>query len=759
MAGLPPGPQTKPIVSAGSTPEQIDAVLKGLPPEAQDQVLAKLPLKDIQAYADWSKDHNDTGGTQDLTTTELPGGGEFASSRRRPVDTGREPTDEEMKKMTNEQIQALIDGKTLDAGEVGPPPEEQGAFRRGVGITARAGLKGALAIPLAVFDKIGEVPGVTGSNDMSDALDRGLTSGGFAKPESAGERVYSDIVGGVAGGLSLGGAGALAKTAGGVGLKATLADALASTTGRQAIAGGIGGGAGGIVRENGGTPGEQLAASLIAGLSPSMGKTLMTPLIRRAIRGGKDGIATMKDNISTFENAGTFPSVGQATGGNAARGLEAALSRFYGSSGKMLRFGRGQEDAIGANIAEKVDALHPGGISPTEMGDVLRNQVEKVTVPGYNDMVGAKFKTLYKELPNDTVVPVPTLSGKLGNLTKTVPGAEDFLSSKVLDPNRDDWVDLAKNLQKSITANGGKGVPLEAIKTARSKIGSLMSASPFNVNVDTGQLKMLYGALSEDMRKAATAAGPKALKAFEDANAATTKFHNYLDVIKPVIEKNGGGDLVFTAAINGGKEGASKLETVYNSIPKSMRSSLSASIIQRMMRPAAGTGATQGEFSLQNFFKNYEAMSAEGRAQVFGNIPKSLEKDFDSIAKTANIIRNGREDFGSASKAQEGRTGMQQLLYPLVMVSSGAVGANGGALTAGTAALAGATVVAGSSRVIANAMTNPKFVHWLASTNNIPKSMLPSAINLLAQQAVKDHDDELLEVSKELQKQTQEEDQ
>lgn len=738
---------------SGLTPQQIDEALKTMSAEQQDSYLMSMPEKDLDAYSRWAAVHNNSPkGPQEATSFTSPSGvkRQIVHGKPQPAPS-RMPTEEEMAQMTDEQLEKLARGESISTDEVEKP---KGWLDNKFGQTLRAGVMGAASLPLAIFDKVVEVPGVTGGSDATDAFMSMGDELGLGRPKTPGERVWSDVVSGTTGALATGGVGRFAPGAAGRLLGADL--------GKQALSGAIGGGAAGVVRENGGSADQQLAAGLLGGLSPQIIEGTIGNASRRLIRGGADGLDRMKQNIADFEQAGTFPSVGQATEGTRSREVEAFLSRLYGSSGRMHRFGSGQEDAIGSAITGKIDDLAPGGVNPTDVGNRFRTEVQENSLPGWRGMVDNKYRSLYREMPKDTTVLPGNFQRALQEEVATMPGARNLSTNQVLNRSRDGWVtvlqDLGKDIKANVTTGAGNGIPYEAVKQIRSKIGGLLERAAFDVDVDSASLKKLYGALSEDMKAAAAAAGPRAERAFAEANAAATKLHEHLDLIKPVLERNGGGEAVFQAMLSGTPEGATKLKAVFDSVKPDTRKFLAASIIQRMARSAPGTGLTQGDFSLQNFFKNYEALarSPEAMKQVFGRLPNGMSQDFEKIAKVAFNIRTGREEFGAATKAAEGRTGLQGILYPLLAAGGASVGLGSPKTAAGAAA--GAGIVFGGSRYLANKMTDPKFVKWLAQTNSIPRSALPAAINQLAQQARRDHDDDLLAVTQELQQQTQQED-
>lgn len=179
-------------------------------------------------------------------------------------------------------IQATV--KKVMSGQVGPKTDPVVAagnaimeVPRQVGLTARAGIKGALALPGMVVDAATGI--YNAGSDLvrgkgvgerfktsASVLDNALTRLGLSEPTNASERVVQDAA------SLMAGAGSLAKWAdvlgrGATGITKTALQQMAARPGVQ-IAGAAGSGtAGGSVREAGGGPGAQFIAALAGGLA------------------------------------------------------------------------------------------------------------------------------------------------------------------------------------------------------------------------------------------------------------------------------------------------------------------------------------------------------------------------------------------------------------------------------------------------------------------------------------------------------------
>lgn len=145
--------------------------------------------------------------------------------------------------------------------------ESDGSFvsnsLRNLGLAARAGMQGVATLPEMLGNTLESATGwKTGGNIGTTLADKiGLPS-----PQNSSDRVAADVIRAMTGAaVPVGIAGQVAK--GSTGLLQSVAKVAAGNPGMQLLSGGAAGGAGGLVREGGGSDGEQMAASLLAGVA------------------------------------------------------------------------------------------------------------------------------------------------------------------------------------------------------------------------------------------------------------------------------------------------------------------------------------------------------------------------------------------------------------------------------------------------------------------------------------------------------------
>lgn len=557
---------------------------------------------------------------------------------------------------------------------------------------------------------------------------------GLAKPQDARERVLGDVGEALSGtGLTLG-IGGLAN-AGARGVTSGLSKVgqfLTAQPKLQAVSAATGAGAAGITRESGGSPGQQLAAGLIGGLTPGAATAGSAAALRGVVR-GRDG-AQMRNTIADFNALGASPSVGQATGRWGLQGLENLLAGGPTSAGVMGRFAERQADNIGAGLGKMADNMTPNA-SAERAGRAIERGAET-----FKANVGATKRALYWQadqfIPASTQVPLSNTWQEVVRLTTPTAGAQATTAAMV-NPK---IAQLRQTLSQDLSANGGQ-VSYEALKRIRTEIGEALGDYSLVSDTPTREYKALYGALSRDMEDAAQSQGPAAVAAAKRANNYTRAAADRMETLSRVVDKNGGPERVFAAVMSGTRDGGTTLRSTMQSLPVDGQKALTAAVIKRMGMPTpgqAGVDAAQ-EFSAGTFLTNWNKVSPEARRALFDRYGPKFAEDMDRIARVADNIKTGSRAFqnpsGTANRAAAltyGASLVASMLDPS-MATTGALVASGAAANAG-------------SRLL----TNPRIVRWLANATTLPAGSAAAQINALRRIGEKEKDDEAIALADEL---------
>lgn len=628
---------------------------------------------------------------------------------------------------------------TKPAGQSQSAPAEQSTSTslpaealRQVGLTARAGVKGALAIPGVVSDAAtglintgldataGEGNGFRFQR-VGAAADNLMSAAGVPEPRNSTERVVQDVVAGMAGGASGAAAGQLtarlAQSAGAPVAEA-VGNSLAAAPGMQVLSGATGAGAAGTTREAGGGAVAQAVAGLTGAIAPAAVPFAARAAVRGVIRGGEAGRQEMADRIQTFEQAtGTTPTMGQATGSRAIQATETGLSNVVGGSGIMIRRGEAQAEAMQRSVQELTDALAPNATG-TDAGAAIAKGVE-----AFKENVKTVQQRLYSDL--DRFIPLATPMGvgrtqvALESLNEGIPGAPNistfFRNAKIGSIERalGDDLELARRAQAptGMSSTGATTLPgqlpYEAVQKLRSMVGREMSDNSLTSDVPRSKWRALYTALTEDLGDAAAAAGPQAQQAWGRANDYTRTSMQRLDQLESVINRDA-PEKIFRAATSGLSEGGTTIARVMKSMPLENRREVTAAVLQRLGRAKPGQQNEMGDaFSSETFLTNLASMSAQARRALFGGSGyPGLEERVNQLGAVANMRREGARVFANPSGTARQTALLGWLGGLMTAFATGNGAAIGSALGAPVVANAAARLLTSPARVRAAAEVN-----------------------------------------------------
>lgn len=638
-------------------------------------------------------------------------------------------------------------GQSRNTPEATPEPYSLADIKRGAGLTVRNAMLGAADVsglivnPLAaVTDKLGITN--TGGINTQGAMNYYADKMGLPAPANSTERISSDASRALAGNAVTMGMGSAASGLGGV--KGAVAQGVASNPVLQGVSSVTGGSAMGYAREEGASPGAQVAAGLAAGLAPAAVPAGASGLSRLILRGGESGRGVLADNIDTFARAGTTPSVGQGTERRFPRAVESGLSRYPGGAGRMSDTAEQQAAQIGTRVDSLANQAARGA-NPTTAGSAIVKGItgENGFIPKFKATASQLYSVVDQYFPPQTQIPVANTKAYLTQANAPIAGAPN-LSSKMANRELGEIESaLDADLMAQVNQAQNGTLPYEAIKALRTKIGEKIADAGISPDIPTAQLKRLYAALSQDISAAVQGSGNR------NAAQALNRAENYyrsgmarVDRVQSVVEKNGGTEKVFNAALSGTKDGATTINAVMKSLDQDGQRMVAAAVLRRMGRANPGNQDDIGEvFSSERFLTNWNTMDKQARGAIFNRMGSDYVKNLDSIAKVASNIRQGSKVFANPSGTSAGVAQISAggaFLYSLVTGQFGGAG-----LLAGSAA---------GANLSAKLMTNPKFVGWLAKQTQLAPGAVPSQIAVLSRMAEQTGDPDLQEAAQAYQK-------
>ncbi|MHC2115326.1 hypothetical protein ACYPJF_07460 [Stenotrophomonas geniculata] len=558
---------------------------------------------------------------------------------------------------------------------------------------------------------------------------------GLPKAQTAGDRVLGDVGEALTGtGLTLGiggGINALANVGRGAAAPATnqLASFLTAQPAMQAVSAAGGAGASSLARESGASQGNQLLAGLAGSLGPGALAAGTGAALRGAVRGGSG--EQMRNTLADFERLGATPSVGQASGNRMVQGVENLLAGGPTSAGVMNRFATRQGEDIGEGLGRLADNLTPRA-SAERAGRAIERGAET-----FAKNVNAQKRALYWQadrfIPESTPVGLSNTMQTVQKLTMPMPGAVETTGS-LINPR---IAALQQNLAADLQAGGGQ-IPYSALKRIRTDIGEQISDFSLSPETPTRELKQLYASLSRDMEAAAQSQGPQAVAAAKRANNYTRAAADRLEHVQRVIDKNGGGEAIYNAAMSGTRDGGTTLRAVMQSLPQDGQKAVTSAVIKRMGLANPGAQDATGEaFSAATFLTNWNRVSPEAKRALFDRYGKDFSRDVDRIARVADNVKSGSQVFANPSGTANRAAAMT---YGAALVGS--------LFTGGTAPLAAG---GGIANLGARTLTNPNVVKWLARGTALPVGSIPGYLSAMAAEGQKLQDPDLVETSRRLQ--------
>ncbi|WP_417219535.1 hypothetical protein [Achromobacter spanius] len=437
----------------------------------------------------------------------------------------------------------------------------------------------------------------------------------------------------------------------------------------------------------------------------------------------------MLANIAAFEGAGTTPTVGQATQGRLAQGLESLFSRTPGGAGVMAKKATSQADEI-AGAADKIVARLAPRAGAVEAGESISSGLEGFK-SGVKNLQGQLYDRLDDHLPAATPITVSRTKDALAALNADIDGAPAlsamFKNGKIQGVERA----LASDLNTGTTAYGAQAarktstLPYESIKKLRTLVGKEIDNASFVSDVPRDKWKALYAALSDDLGDAAKQSGPDAYGAWKWANKFSKDQLGRLDDLASVAGKDT-PEKIFNAAMMGTADGDTILQRVVSALPKANRRDLAAAVVKRMGRATAGNQNDVGDtFSTNTFLTNWNKLSPEARSTLFGRIGEAgLTDELMNLAKVSSNIRDGSKVFANPSGTSGAMAG--QFLNTGAVVS---------AATGNMPALAGLLAVPATANLVSRYLTSPGAAARLSQPVRAPAAQAAGALNALFNRA------------------------
>lgn len=265
-------------------------------------------------------------------------------------------------------------------------------------------------------------------------------------------------------------------------------------------------------------------------------------------------------------------------------------------------------------------------------------------------------------------------------------------------------------------------LPYDAVRKLRTNVGDQLTDSSLVTGAPTAQWRQLYGSLSEDMRGAATNAGPDAIAAWNRANDYTRSSIGRLERIAPTVDKPS-PEGTYHALERSLKENTSTFQAVKKSLPEGARGDFAGTVIERLGTARPGQQNAAGDvWSPETFLTNWNGMAPKARAELLSGFPNSAQvaSDIDAVAKATSMMRGNSKLWSNPS----GTAATATARTAIGTVGLGGVGAAAGVVS--PVIPLGAAAGIGATNLIGRGLTSQKVVQAMAR-RNLPSDRLTAA--------------------------------
>lgn len=494
------------------------------------------------------------------------------------------------------------------------------------------------------------------------------------------------------------------------------------------------------------------ALAIAAGMSPTAIQSGAIDASKYLVRGGEAGRANMAQRIQDLKDAGiNQPTLGLSSGNSTLGGIENLLQSTPGAVGLMRR----NRDAALAGLDAK--AMGAADLASRNRGAMESGRSIQSGAKAFKDnsklTQAALYDGLDKFIPGQTPVNVGNTKSILSQLNADIPGApalsRQFKNARIAaieDAIRSDTQGTAPGSALTIQGGGGMmnapivtgrtgipggsstdSLPFEAVKKTRTLVGGEIADNSMMSDVPRSKWNPLYGALSQDMQGAATAAGPDAARTFNRASDYTRSSIGRMERIAPIIDR-AAPEQSFSALSNTLKENTSTFQAVKKSLPEGARGDFAGTVVERLGKAKSGQQNDLGDkWSPETFLSNWNNMKPQARAELFSGFKNSeqVASDVASVAKATAMMRDNSKMWANPS----GTAANSFARGTIGAIAGGGAGAAAGLLS--PMIPLGALAGVGGVNLMARGLLSPTVRNSMASKSYIDPQMLNAQVNSL----------------------------
>lgn len=348
-----------------------------------------------------------------------------------------------------------------------------------------------------------------------------------------------------------------------------------------------------------------------------------------------------------------------------------------------------------------------GATDPAVAGNNYANAIDSSFKPMVKSGISAAYDNLSQLVDPNKLTPLTnTKNTTAGILSRR---GESYIAGQ---GKAVDTVAEATRQPNGLTFNGIKGL--------RTHIGEMLDSGTFPEGMSEGELRGIYGGLSEDLKASAlNTGGPRAVAALERANELNKQVSDWKEGIKKVLgpdSRSGEGvaGAIIRAASNGASADLETLSKARAAVPKEVWQDIASTAISKL-----GT-SRNGEWTPAAFVTDFRKLSDRGKALLFRSVGSG------DVLPFLNDIADVSQKFVDRGKlANTSGTAGHNALY-----------AAGGAVVTGIAAgrwkeplvaIGSIAGINGVARLLARPATAASVARWSRIYNTFAQSEAPTA--------------------------------
>lgn len=450
-------------------------------------------------------------------------------------------------------------------------------------------------------------------------------------------------------------------------------------------------------------------------------------LLERGFRRAPRAIAPSgRDNARALLSAGVTPRSGAVTGSKGVQMVEQALASTPGGVGPIRDKAREEVAAIAreaGNVADQYAGAVPREArTVTGAGAKIRDGARAAS-----ERFSARQAKLYDEafaVVDDATIVTPGDIATLRAYRDEI-GAEIAASPNTRGGTLGETMRYLDGLIED--TNAGK-LTFATLRRIRTDLGAKLD-DPVLVGMSSDVrkgLRPVYGKITDATREIASRY-PKGRELVARGDRYTRFHMNQMAETLQKISDTGFDEQVFSFVMRGADKGGSVLSKVRRNLRPQEWDAVSGTVLGRMgLATPANRGATEiaeqgGEFSVSTFLTNWNKVSPEARAALFGGTRyAALAPRLNNLVRVLGISKEADNLANTSGTARV-------LLSALGVLGIGGVGTGAamGNVSPGDAAMAAGGVVTSTvlaPRALAKLITSPRFVGWLSQAARSPNT-------------------------------------